>query len=55
MKSTERRHLKENELAHSISAARDFIEPRKKELGGALVAIVLIAIAVMADGGYRTP
>ena len=48
MKSTERRHLKENELAHSISAARDFIEPRKKELGGALVAIVLIAIAVMA-------
>ena len=47
MKSTERRHLKENELAHSISAARDFIEPRKKQLTGALVAIALIAIAVM--------
>ena len=47
MKSTERHHLKENELANSLSAARDFIEPRQKQIAGVLIAIVLVAIAVM--------
>jgi TolA-binding protein len=53
MKSTERRHLKENELAHSISAAREFIEPRRKQLAGALVAVAVIAIAVFAVVSIR--
>ena len=29
MKRIERKHLKENELAHSIEAARDYLEPRR--------------------------
>jgi TolA-binding protein len=48
MKRVERRHLKENELAQSLSAAREFIEPRRKQIAGVFVAIVLVAIAVMA-------
>jgi TolA-binding protein len=48
MKSTERRHLKENELVQSLTAAREFIEPRRKQLAGVIVAIVLIALAVLA-------
>jgi tetratricopeptide (TPR) repeat protein len=48
MKSTERRHLKENELAQSLTAARDFIEPRRKQLAGGLVVIALVAVAVIA-------
>jgi tetratricopeptide (TPR) repeat protein len=48
MKKTERRHLKENELAQTLSAARDFIEPRRKQLTGAVVVIVLVAVAVLA-------
>ena len=48
MKSTQRRHLKENELAHSLAAAREYIEPRRKQLTGALIVIVLVAIAVLA-------
>lgn len=48
MKSTERRHLKENELAQSLAAAREFIEPRRKQLTGAVIGLVLVAIAVIA-------
>jgi tetratricopeptide (TPR) repeat protein len=48
MKKTERRHLKENELAQTLSAARDFIEPRRKQLTGAVIVIVLVAVAVLA-------
>ena len=48
MKSTERRHLKENELAQSLAAAREFIEPRRKQLTGVVIGIVLVAIAVLA-------
>jgi TolA-binding protein len=48
MKSTHRRHLKENELVQSLSAARDFIEPRRKQLTGALIALIVVAIAVLA-------
>ena len=28
MKRNERQHLKENELAHTLDAAREFVEPR---------------------------
>jgi tetratricopeptide (TPR) repeat protein len=48
MKSTERRHLKENELVQSIAVARDYIEPRRKQVTGVLIGLVLIAIAVIA-------
>lgn len=48
MKSTERRHLKENELAQSLTAARDFIEPRRKQITGLVIGLVVVAIAVLA-------
>ena len=48
MKRKERRHLKENELAHSIAAAREYLEPRSKQLRAAVIAVVaLIAIALV--------
>ncbi|HEX5108061.1 MAG TPA: tetratricopeptide repeat protein [Vicinamibacterales bacterium] len=48
MKRQERRHLKENELAHSIAAAREYLEPRSKQLRAAVIAVVaLIAIALV--------
>jgi TolA-binding protein len=47
MKSTERRHLKENELAQSLASARDFVESRKKQLTGLLIVIALVAVAVI--------
>jgi TolA-binding protein len=47
MRAKERHHLKENELAHRIGAARDYLEPRRKQFGLAGVVIVLVAIAVI--------
>ncbi len=47
MKTTERRHLKENELAHTLAAARGFVEPRKRVVTGALFAALLIVAAVL--------
>jgi TolA-binding protein len=44
MKRQERHHLKENELAHSLTAAREYLEPRTRQLGLVLGAIVLVAI-----------
>jgi tetratricopeptide (TPR) repeat protein len=46
MKRTERRHLKENDLAHSLASARELIEPRRKQILGAIVVIVLLVVAV---------
>jgi len=48
MKRTERHHLKENELAHSIAAARDYVEPRRRQIG--LAALVVFLLAVVALG-----
>lgn len=47
MKSTERRHLKENELVHSLTAAREFIEPRRKQLTATIIGLVVVALAVI--------
>jgi tetratricopeptide (TPR) repeat protein len=47
MRAKERHHLKENELAHRIGAAREYLEPRRKQFGLAGVVIVLVAIAVI--------
>lgn len=48
MKSTERHHLKENELAQSLTAARDYIEPRRNQLLGVVAGLIVVAIAVVA-------
>jgi len=48
MKRKERHHLKENELAHTIAAARGAIEARKGLVTGIL--LVLLVIAVVGAG-----
>jgi len=48
MKRIERRHLKQNDLAQTISAAREFVEPRRKQITTTIVVVVVLAIAVLA-------
>ena len=48
MKRKERQHLKENELAHTIAAAREAIGSRKGQVTGAL--LVLLVIAAVGGG-----
>ncbi|HEU4695139.1 MAG TPA: tetratricopeptide repeat protein [Vicinamibacterales bacterium] len=53
MKRQERHHLKENELIHSIEATRDFMETRKREIGIAVVAVLVIAAVGIGVMLYR--
>ena len=53
MKTTERRHLKENELVHSIESAREFLETRQRSIAGAVVGLVVVALAVVGFMVYR--
>lgn len=49
MKRLERKHLKEDELAHTLRVAREFVEPRQqmlKNVGIAAVAVLLVAVVV---------
>src|SRR5919108_944401 len=46
MKRKERRHLKENDLAQTILAAREAIEQRKNLLTGTLLAVLLGAVVI---------
>jgi tetratricopeptide (TPR) repeat protein len=50
MKRKERHHLKENELVHTIEAAREFVETRQRQLMGAVIGLVVIALAFV---GYQ--
>jgi len=50
MKRTERHHLKENELVHSIESAREFVEGRQRQLVTAVIALVVVGLAFL---GYR--
>ena len=50
MKRQERRHLKENELAHSIVVAREYLEPRSgqvKGLIGAVIGLLVVALVIV--------
>jgi tetratricopeptide (TPR) repeat protein len=47
MKASERHRLKENELAQSLAAAREYIEPRRKQIGGVVIVLVLIAAVIV--------
>ena len=49
MKSTERHHLKDNELAHLAAGARDLVQERRGPILGVVAAVLLIIVAV---GGY---
>ena len=53
MKRKERHHLKENELAHSIESARDFLETRQRQIAGVVVGVVVIVLAVVGFMVYR--
>jgi tetratricopeptide (TPR) repeat protein len=46
MKRKERRHLKENDLAQTLLAARNAIEQRKSLLTGTLLALLLGAVVI---------
>ena len=50
MKRTERHHLKENELVHTIESARQFVEGRQRQIVGAVIALVVVGLAFL---GYR--
>jgi tetratricopeptide (TPR) repeat protein len=47
MRAKERHHLKENELAERLHAARDYIEPRRKQISLAGFVIGLVAVVVV--------
>ena len=53
MKRKERQHLKENELAHTIETAREFLETRQRQITGAIVGLVVIALVVIGFMVYR--
>jgi tetratricopeptide (TPR) repeat protein len=53
MKRTERHHLKENELANSLSAAREFMETRRSTVTGILIGIVVIVAIVIGVMIFR--
>jgi tetratricopeptide (TPR) repeat protein len=53
MKRTERHHLKENDLAQSIIAARGAFEARKGLITGLLLAAVVVAAAVAGFAVWR--
>jgi TolA-binding protein len=54
MKRKERLHLKENELAHTIESARDFLETRQRQITGAVIGVVVLALAVIGFMVYRS-
>jgi tetratricopeptide (TPR) repeat protein len=47
MKSRERHRLKENDLAHTITAVREYLGTRQKQFGG-LGVVLLLVVAVVA-------
>jgi TolA-binding protein len=53
MKSTERHHLKDNELAHLTANARDMVQARSGPILGVVVAVVVVAVGVGAYVGWK--
>jgi tetratricopeptide (TPR) repeat protein len=47
MKRIERRHLKENELASTLANAREFLEPRRKQITTTIVVLAVLVVAVL--------
>jgi tetratricopeptide (TPR) repeat protein len=54
MKRTHRHQLKENELAHSLMAARDVVEARKAQILKLAIAVVVIIAGVLAINAFRS-
>ena len=53
MKRTERRHLKENELAHLAQNARDAFEARGSQFGVTVVAVVVVLAGAIGYLAWR--
>jgi TolA-binding protein len=53
MRRTERQHLKENELVHTIESTRAFIEGRRRQIMGAVLALVILALVAAGVLMYR--
>jgi len=53
MKRTERHHLKENELAETLSAVGDTLAARKSLIGGILLALLVAAAIVGGINVWR--
>jgi tetratricopeptide (TPR) repeat protein len=53
MKRIERKHLKEDELAHTLAAAREYIEPRKQALRLVALIVGVVVIALVGVGIWR--
>jgi tetratricopeptide (TPR) repeat protein len=50
MKRTERHHLKENELVHTITSAREFLEGRQRQIVGVVIGLAVIGLGFL---GYQ--
>ena len=53
MKRIERKHLKEDELAHSLRLAREFVEPRHSALKSAAIVAAILLVAGVGFGVWR--
>ena len=53
MKRIERKHLKEDELAHSLRLAREFVEPRQSALKSAAIVAAILLVAGVGFGVWR--
>ena len=53
MKRKERHHLKENELAHSLNATREFVEARRGQLAGLVIVVLLIVAGIFGISMWR--
>jgi len=53
VKRIERKHLKEDELAHSLRLAREFVEPRQSALESAAIVAAILLVAGVGFGVWR--
>ena len=53
MKRLERKHLKENELEHSLRVAREFVEPRQQLFKQVGIGVIVLLVIVVAVGLWR--
>ena len=53
MKRIERKHLKEDELAHSLRMAREFVEPRESALKTLGIVAAILIVAGVGFGLWR--
>ena len=53
MKRIERKHLKENELAHQLESVRNYLEPRSNSLTKIALFVLVALVAVVAISLWR--